>query len=71
MFTNILIVVRTFLSIYSFLILLIMLQHVSACIALKYRETGVSNRGRMVPGNWADVIYQRSEHQKFRKSTSF
>ena len=71
MFTNILIVLRTFLSIYSFLILLIMLQHVSACIALKSRETGVSNRGRMVAGSWADVIYQRSEHQKFRKSNSF
>ena len=53
MFTNILIVSRTFLSIYS--LFDILLQYISACIALKSRQTGVSNRGRMVSGSWVVV----------------
>ena len=53
MFTNILIVSRTFLSIYSFFDIL--LQYVLACIAIKSRKTGVSNRGRMVTGSWVVV----------------
>ena len=33
----------------------ILLQYVSECIVLKSRKTGVSNRGRMVPGSWVVV----------------
>ena len=36
-------------------ILVNFLQYVSACISLTSRETGVCNRGRMVPGNWLVV----------------